>query len=126
MGYLEKYKTNREWAESAYQEAVYDVATNRYYYSIFQKILFRLNEAQLEIDNEDNEGSHNATARNYVEQVINKKKPSIAMKERTKFNGVFQTLKKFRHTADYKMTGITEEQAKEVKKIFNELDLLIK
>ena len=125
MSFIEKYNINKKWAESAYNEQAFDVATNRYYYCIFQKLLLQLDG--ITIVKEKDEGTHEATARTYVEKVINVKqgKPINIMRERIEFNGNFSKLKGYRHSADYKEAKLTQNDAREMKAAFKVLDRLI-
>jgi len=129
LTYIDKYNTNKTWASCAYKVSQYDIATNRYYYSIFQKMLNKLYTEGISIDTSESEGTHNRTATIFREKILNKKigKPTGKQKTRKiiEFNSNFQSLKKLRYIADYTVNSITEEQVNDVVKSFNVLDEII-
>lgn len=121
LSYIDKYKSNKNWADSAYTGAEYDIATNRYYYSIFQKILLTLDNNHIPIDSIDGEGSHDHTARLFVENCLTGKD----FKKKTRFNTGFQNLKKYRKKADYKAERISNVEITEVKELYRQLDSIV-
>lgn len=120
MSYHEKYETNKKWAESAYNENDYDVAVNRYYYSIFQGILHILAERKIPVTRISGEGSHNLTAAAYTQEFLGGCGRE-ALKKRTKFNADFQLLKKIRCEGDYDESHIDSFRAKDAKKAYESI-----
>lgn len=121
MSYIDKYKSSKSWAESAYTQKEYDIATNRYYYSIFQKILFILDNSHISIKRIDGEGSHDYTARLFVENCLTGKD----FKKKLQFNTNFQSLKQYRKKADYKAEKISNDDIENVKEFYMKLDNIV-
>lgn len=121
LSYIDKYNSNKIWAESAYSASEFDVATNRYYYSIFQKILFVLDNNGVKVDGVDGEGSHDHTARLFVEKCLIGKK----FTQKTQFNSSFQGLKKYRKKADYKDDRIDQSEVLQARLFYKQLDSII-
>lgn len=113
MSHQDKYEENEKWADCAYSHKCYNVAVNRYYYSIFQRMLNKLaivpNSYQRDVGGA---GSHNDTAKMFV----NKFCPDF--KKRTKFNTNFQKLKQIRHQADYGKDNIDDNKARLAKNTY--------
>lgn len=122
LSYHEKYETNKKWAESAYTEKDYDVAVNRYYYSIFQGILHILAERKVSVKRVSGEGSHNLTAEAFVNEFFGGQK---AFRDRSKFNADFQLLKKIRCEGDYDESHINSFRAKDAKTAYESIKKLL-
>lgn len=112
---------NKKWAECAYTQKDYDVAVNRYYYSIFQQLLHILSDKRIKTNRISGEGSHNATAAAYANHFFNGD-----FKKRTRFNKSFQSLKTIRCEADYNESQVNSFRANEAKTAYNDINMLIK
>lgn len=82
-----------EWAE---REEYYDVAVNRYYYSIYQKLIFISKAKQFYEDPSFGEGSHKQFINAFFKKIIN----SLNCDE-IEIGVNIQKLRKCRNTADY-------------------------
>ena len=51
MSFIDKYNINKEWAKSAYTDKKYDIAINRMYYSLYQKVLHNLSKESISLLN---------------------------------------------------------------------------
>lgn len=120
LSYEDKYKMNKTWADSAYQGSAYDVAVNRYYYCIFQKMLYKLQQNGKVVPRRSGENSHNNTAKIYAGCFI-----MTDHKKRIQFNSKFQELKKYRNNADYQDNCISEKNASKAIKVFRIIDNIV-
>lgn len=125
MSYIDKYRTNKDWANLAYEREEYDVAINRYYYSIFQKMLYELKSNGVTIKADKQYNSHTNTASQYAKELIQGNSPKDTFKTRTCFNSGFDSLKRLRYGADYTEQHSTLRQAKDAKSHFTQLDTMI-
>lgn len=125
MSHINKYKANKEWANLAYEQEEYDIAINRYYYSIFQKMLDELNSNGITLQINEQHNSHNYTSSRYAEKLIKGNNMNATFKIRTCFNTGFASFKKLRHSADYKEQHITSREAKQAQRFFIQLDEII-
>lgn len=128
MSFKDKYDESIQIADYAYNNNNYNVATNRYYYAIFQKILNVLGEENIKVkftkDNAVN--SHVETIGKFREEILCKnKKGKERVKQNVEFNKAINKMKKFRHKADYEEDFIDNEDIKKVKSSFNYLDKII-
>jgi len=125
MAYMDKYRTSKEWANLAYEEKEYNIAINRYYYSLFQKILYELGTKSVNVSYNKHQDSHNRTSALYVENFIDGVGKKDAFKIKTKFNSDFTQLKSLRHIADYQDRHITLKEAQGGKRAYMDLDNIV-
>lgn len=126
MGYWEKHLENEKVAQSLYEQKYYDSSINRYYYSVFQLILYKLDQKsiKLEEDSINNKSSHEKAINSITEYLKMKNKNNI--KNCFKIKSNFKNIKKFRKKSDYEEEKANEEEAKHVKNTYNELKNLLK
>lgn len=132
MSFKEKYKNSIEIACYAYDNSKFDVAVNRFYYGVFQKILLEihdrenLREEYNILSGKGSNNSHNNTIYLYTENVLMKKNTGKKlMQEKRNFNRYINDLKSLRQKADYLEPMITSVEAKEAKDKCNNLVKII-
>lgn len=127
MSFEEKYDDSIKFAEYAYNSKKYNIAVNRYYYGIYQKILNEIEKIGINIKYTSNEeNTHNNTITIFKDSVLGKKmNGNDKFKKVIKFNNEISGLKKLRHKADYAPDNITEDEVKKAINKFNVLNSII-
>lgn len=95
-GLLEKSRQNLETGNFAEGKLFYDVAISRYYYAIFQKIIYISKKNGFYSESKDKSGSHISTIENFNKNISSK----LDEEDVTKLSPIMK-LKKLRVKADY-------------------------
>jgi hypothetical protein len=96
----EKTMMNKKTAEWAERNEYYDVAVSRYYYSVFQKLLYLVNKKEY-ISSKDGNNSHNDVYEYFLS------KYNLAPEQRQKMYH-FRKFKDYRKKADYEDEILTK------------------
>ena len=115
---IEKSNENLEIALCAENKEYYDVAVSRFYYSIYQKILYYLDKTQMKIDEnkKKDKGSHDAIIQLMTQHV------NLFHKEGIESISYLRGLKLSRKKADYDGEKIKKIKYKEIKENYEEIN----
>lgn len=121
MSFHDKCIESEEMGRIAYENAYYNSAINRYYYSFFQYLKQVLESKQIHTDEEKvNEGgSHEYTKNQYVQYIRKKGNTKNNMKKVRDINDCFSKMKQMRKIADYDEKSCEKEDADKVKRWYN-------
>lgn len=120
LSYLDKYEMNKKWAECAYKAKDYDAAVNRYYYSMYQKILHGLSSNGIKVELPKGGNTHVTTIKTYLKELwTGSPKDKIEAREK------MFSLKSMRHLADYESENIDNDKAIVAHIAYGRLDDLI-
>lgn len=103
--FIPKAKNNHTVGELAEKNKFFDAAINRYYYSLYQKIIFLIS-----VDNNsntnayDDRDSHKTTIQEFIEKYRHE-----LSSEQNMYLGYLDALRRERNKADYSNTGIADE-----------------
>lgn len=100
---LVKAKNNITTASFAEKQKFYDVAVSRYYYSLFEKIIYISKSRGFYKEPEKGEDSHNITISAFTQNMVNSLEPEELSK-----CAILNRLKRMRVDADYKDIRIEE------------------
>ncbi|OON99174.1 MAG: hypothetical protein ATN35_01900 [Epulopiscium sp. Nele67-Bin004] len=116
---LKKSKQNFKSAEIAQKEKFYDVAISRYYYSIYQKIIYILDMRGIDSTPKNGANSHNETIEKFNETVF--KELSFDESKRLQILKVKQA----RVKADYDKELYTKEDFNVILTHINNIDKIL-
>lgn len=122
MSYMKKSKESLEVAKMCYEKKYYNSCVNRYYYSFYQELMFKLNEKKISIDDKYlSGGSHERAFNQFIDKVfrpIKRPKP----REVSNLRSMYGDFKNIRVLADYKEEYISKEVVDEAIKIYEKLN----
>lgn len=103
--FLEKSSENRDVARIAAEKGYFNSATNRIYYSLFQKILHILQKREIDVPEQngpnDKRNSHQRTIDTMIQEVLSNQR------EKNEFLRLHM-IRKSRNKADYKLNSINK------------------
>lgn len=119
---LEKSQNNLHIAETAEELSYLDVAVSRYYYCVYQKILWILFKKvnQYSVDKNNGEGSHELAFSHFRRYVYKRASKKLDPKDMYVISNLEKSLgdiKRFRVSADYGQRKITDEEFNKVFKV---------
>lgn len=116
---LEKSKHNSETADFAEDKEFYDVAVSRYYYSLFEKIIYISKKEGFYQEPEKGEDSHKVTIESFTQNMMSSLEPEDISK-----CAIMGRLKKMRVDADYKEKRISDRNKFNLsfKCLYNQVD----
>lgn len=103
---LEKSRNNIKTVEYAEENQFYDVAISRYYYAIFQKIIYISKKKGFYSKPMQNENSHNSTITTFQENMVN-----VIKNEEITILASMMKLKSLRVKADYEEECIKDKNS---------------
>lgn len=128
---LEKASQNLEIAEIALNKEYFDVAVSRYYYSLYQKIIWLLRKKYPDYNSykDNGKGSHENTFIDITKYLARNFHKKLEIKEcgyLSQLNNLTQDVKRYRHTADYDPRKITDDEFnKEFKNKYKSIEILL-
>lgn len=116
---LEKSRHNSETANFAEGKEFYDVAVSRYYYSLFEKIIYISKKEGFYQEPTTGQDSHKVTIQSFTQNMINSLEPEDLSK-----CAIMGRLKKMRVEADYKEHRISDKSTFNLsfKCLYNQVD----
>lgn len=122
MTLKDKSKESVRLAYSLAESGYYNLAANRFYYSVFQKTLFfaekQHNYDYLKLDESLKKGTHNSLIHHISFKISEARQKDPGNKKLNDIGNIqheFSELKKLREKADYQEVDITEEDIEYIK-----------
>lgn len=132
MSFEKKYFDSIDIANYAYNNNKFDIAVNRFYYGVFQKMLCKINNMDdlkgkyESLSKNGSHNSHNDTIHLYSENVLAKRNTGKkGLRSKMDFNRHISDLKSLRQIADYQDRLISDVEAKQAKVKFESLIKII-
>lgn len=112
-----KYEENKKLAISLKEQNHYNASVNRYYYSIYQKILVYIGNY---LNQNKGKNSHIDTIRDFMQKYNSENK--LSDEEYNKLKDNIKSVKRLRVLADYENKNICELDIKQVEIMYNYID----